>query len=57
MIAPETLEMLALVEGEPATGACLFGLDSSVHPAWFYDALRVVSHVRSQYEIAEIQAT
>lgn len=57
MIVPETLELLSLVDGEPAQGACLFGPDSSLHPAWFYDALRVVSHVRSQYEIAEIQAT
>ena len=57
MIAPETMELLALVDGEPAPGACLFGPDASLHPAWFYDALRIVSHVRSKYEIAEIQAT
>lgn len=56
LIAPETLEMLAFVEGDTGAGSCLFGPDASLHPAWFYDALRVVSHVRSQYEIAEVQA-
>ena len=59
-ITPTSMWLLELVEGNAVAktelGSSLFGPDTRRYPAWWMDAVAVISSARNAYDRAELEA-